>query len=184
MVDQKNLFSTWNIDTACYYWKHLKKVFSVITGCVNISCREQVFLAHQRFRRLTTSWIFDFWRKTAYWKYLVPWMLKSPLTSVLDNIYPTFGSFGSTFYVCTYCRTGIHTVRIIHIFRVHPFKYSKWSYQGGGGGGADLGPPGIDHLLCTLKSADMNSKLLDNFSYDPIYLSPSKVFFWNSSKTF
>ena len=83
LVVQKNLFSTWNIDTACYYWKHLKKVFSVITGCVNISCREQVFLAHQRFRRLTTSWIFDFWRKTAYWKYLVPWMLKSPLASVL-----------------------------------------------------------------------------------------------------
>ena len=87
LVDHKYLFSTWNIDTACYYWKHLKKVFSVITGCVNISCREQVFLAHQRFRRLTTSWIFDFWRKTAYWKYLVPWMLKSPLTSVLKNRY-------------------------------------------------------------------------------------------------
>ena len=85
LVDQKHLFSTWNIDTACYYWKHLKKVFSVITGCVNISCREQVFLAHQRFRRLTTSWIFDFWRKTAYWKYLVPWRLKSPLTSVLKR---------------------------------------------------------------------------------------------------
>ena len=48
-----------------------------------IHLESNFFLAHQRFRRLTTSWIFDFWRKTAYWKFLVPWMLKSPLTSVL-----------------------------------------------------------------------------------------------------
>ena len=51
------------------YWhgwlllKMHQKVFSVITSCVNISRGEQVFLAHQRFRRLTTSWFFDFWWK-------------------------------------------------------------------------------------------------------------------------
>ena len=83
--DVVSLLNLWWAKKTCYYWKHLKKGFSVITGCVNISCREQVFLAHQRFIRLTTSWIFDFWRKTAYWKYLVPWMLKSPLTSVLKH---------------------------------------------------------------------------------------------------
>ena len=65
------------------YWHSLlllKTPFSdvsVITSCVNISGGEQVFLAHQRFRRLRTSWFFFyFWRKTAYWKFLVPWMLK------------------------------------------------------------------------------------------------------------
>ena len=75
------------------YWHSLlllKTPFSdvsVITSCVNISGGEQVFLAHQRFRRLTTSLIFDFWRKTAYWKFLVPWMLKLPLTSVLKSYF-------------------------------------------------------------------------------------------------
>ena len=28
----------------------------------------------------------DFWWKTASWKYLVPWMLKSPLPSVLNDM--------------------------------------------------------------------------------------------------
>ena len=43
------------------------------------------FLANQKYRRLTTSYFFYFWWKTAPIKYLVPWMLKSPLTYVLKK---------------------------------------------------------------------------------------------------
>ena len=43
------------------------------------------FFTNQRYRRLTKSF-FDFWWKTASKKYLVPWMLKSPLTCVLNAV--------------------------------------------------------------------------------------------------
>ena len=42
------LFSPWNIDTAGYYWKHLRK------ACQHFMERTG-FLAHQIYRRLTTS---------------------------------------------------------------------------------------------------------------------------------
>jgi len=37
-----------------------------------------------------------------------------------------------------------------------------------GPGGANFSPPLVLITCCTLKNAAMNSKLLDNFSYDPI----------------
>ena len=52
LVGPKNPFPTWNIDLAGYLLKTREKTFSVSN---NISCREQVFWANQRYRRLTTS---------------------------------------------------------------------------------------------------------------------------------
>ena len=43
------------------------------------------YLANQRQGRLTTSYFFLFLMENSILKYLVPWMLKSPLTSILKN---------------------------------------------------------------------------------------------------
>ena len=77
LVGPKNPFPTWNIDPAGYLLKRSFHVFLDdrykiccmiiwqvrVTSRVNISCREWVFLANQRYRRLTTSYFFIFDRK-------------------------------------------------------------------------------------------------------------------------
>ena len=60
----KNLSSTWNIDMAVYYWK----------------CPQG-----QRYRKAYNIIFIWFLMENSIVKKLVPWMLKSPLTSVLNE---------------------------------------------------------------------------------------------------
>ncbi len=60
-ISQKNLFSTWNIDTAGYYWKRLQTPENSFKPAVSkFHVENRPFLADSRYRRLKTSWIFLF----------------------------------------------------------------------------------------------------------------------------